>query len=182
MNSRTRALEYSRMQECCDADLGARDFWFFLSSWVLECSSSCLLKLFSPKSSRIRRRFAMARLFPALRTRRSSKSGGGFSAQPGNSAATACIAHKSLRICERCRLRTPISLLLQTPLTSRCGGDLPQGFGTAAVTPRRLYRSVGALVPLRKVSSRFQNPAQNISVTPPHIDLEPRAHLYQAVP
>src|SRR5271166_1105612 len=106
MNSRTRALEYSRMQECCDADLGARDFWFFLSSWVLECLSSCLLKLFSPKSSRIRRRFAMARLFPALRTRRSSKSGGGFSAQPGNSAATACIAHKSLRICDRCRLKT----------------------------------------------------------------------------
>ena len=27
-----------------------------------------------------------------------------FSAQPENSAATACIAHKSLRICERCRL------------------------------------------------------------------------------
>src|SRR5271165_930495 len=50
MNSRTRALEYSRMQECCDADLG-RDFWFFLSSWVLECLSSCLLKLFSSKGS-----------------------------------------------------------------------------------------------------------------------------------
>src|SRR5580704_12983862 len=80
------------------------------------------------------------------------------------------------------RVRKPISLLLQTPLTSRCGGDLPQGFDTAAVTPRRLYRSVGALVPLRKVSSRFQNPAQNISVTPPHIDLEPRAHLYQPLP
>src|SRR5271165_3275588 len=77
---------------------------------------------------------------------------------------------------------TPISLLLQTPLTSRCGGDLPKGFGTAAVTPRRLYRSVGALAPLRKVSSRFQNPAQNISVTPPHIDLGPRAQLYQALP
>src|SRR5271166_5214849 len=29
----------------------ARDFWFFLSSWVLECLSSCLLKLFSSKSS-----------------------------------------------------------------------------------------------------------------------------------
>ena len=28
-----------------------------------------------------------------------------FSAQPENSAATACIAHKSRRICERCRLR-----------------------------------------------------------------------------
>src|SRR5271157_5197344 len=30
----------------------------------------------------------------------------GTSAQPENSAATACIAHKSLRICERCRLRS----------------------------------------------------------------------------
>src|SRR5208282_2721031 len=86
------------------------------------------------------------------------------------------------RICEPCRLRAPISLLLQTLLTSRCGGDPPQGFGTAAVTPRRLYPSVGALAPLRKVSSHFQNPAQNISVTPPHIDREPRAQLYQAVP
>src|ERR1700737_2752004 len=27
-----------------------------------------------------------------------------FSAEPESSAATACIAHKSLRICERCRL------------------------------------------------------------------------------
>src|SRR5271157_1337339 len=81
-----------------------------------------------------------------------------------------------------CCHSTPISLLLQTPLTSLCGGDLPQGFGTAAVTPRRLYPSAGALAPLRKVSSRFQNPAQNISVTRPHIDREPRAQLYQAVP
>src|SRR5271166_6622904 len=86
------------------------------------------------------------------------------------------------RVLEFLSSSTPISLLLQRPLTSLCGGDLPQGFGTATVTPRRLYPSVGALAPLRKVSSRFQNPAQNISVTRPHIDREPRAQLYQAVP
>src|SRR5271157_5082258 len=77
MNSRTQALEYSRMQECCDADLGAR-LWFFLSSWVLECLSSCLLKLFSPKSSRIPPSLRYGATFPGSRTRRSSKSEGGF--------------------------------------------------------------------------------------------------------
>src|SRR5271166_6913760 len=92
------------------------------------------------------------------------------------------LSPRVLAICELCELSTPISLLPQTLLTSRCGGDLPQGFGIAAVTPRRLYPSVGALAPLRKVSSRFQNPAQNISVTRPHIDREPRAQLYQSVP
>src|SRR5271165_7103548 len=86
------------------------------------------------------------------------------------------------KLCCHSLLRTPISLLLQTPLTSRCGEDLAQGFGTAAVTPRRLYPSVGALTPFRKVSSRFQNPAQNISVTRPHIDRELRGQLYQALP
>jgi len=50
VNSKTQAHEYSRMLECCDADLAARLLV------LLECLSSWLSKLFSPKSSRIFRR------------------------------------------------------------------------------------------------------------------------------
>jgi hypothetical protein len=44
MNSRTQELENSRIQECCDADLGARLFVLleFLSSRVLVLLSSTM--------------------------------------------------------------------------------------------------------------------------------------------
>src|SRR5260370_21405294 len=50
-----------------------------------------------------------------------SKKQRNFPAQPENSADTACIAHKSLRICERCRLGT--LGLIALILTAGCGSD-----------------------------------------------------------
>jgi len=48
------------------------------------------------KSSGIPPSLRYGATLPALRTRRSSKSEGGFRRQPENSAAIACIQHKSL--------------------------------------------------------------------------------------
>src|SRR5260370_22916775 len=51
-----------------------------------------------------------------------SKKQQNFSAQPENSAATACIAHKSLRICERRRLAALRSRLEKQPTAPATAG------------------------------------------------------------
>jgi len=59
-------------------------------------SEQTVLKLFSSKSSGIPPSLRYGATLPGLPTRRSSKSEGGFRRQPDNSAARACIGHKSL--------------------------------------------------------------------------------------
>jgi hypothetical protein len=65
---------------------------------VVSLSAQTVFKVFFSKSSGIPPSLRYGATLAALRTRRSSKSEGGFRRQPENSAARACIDHKSLDI------------------------------------------------------------------------------------